>query len=62
MAKIFSNFAYLQRNVDNLKMQKEALELGAITRFGNGKHQSKFTKKIKSKRLLKKLKEQRANN
>ena len=47
MAKIFSNFAYLQRNVDNLKMQKEALELGAITRFGNGKHQSKFTKKIK---------------
>lgn len=51
----------LKRNVNNLKMQKEALEIGAITRFGSGKHQSKFTKKIKSKRLLKKLKELNAN-
>ena len=33
-----------------------------LSRTYNKKHKPQFTKKIKSKRLLKKLKEQRANN
>ena len=51
-----------ERNVDNLKMQSEALDLGASTSFGGLKHRSKYTKKPSSKRVQKKLKEQRANN
>jgi hypothetical protein len=51
-----------ERNVDNLKMQSEALDLGAFTSFGGLKHRSKYTKKPSSKRVQKKLKEQRANN
>lgn len=50
-----------RRNIDNLKMQSEALDLGAFTSFGGLKHRSKYTKKPNSKRVQKKLKEQRAN-
>tara|TARA_R110000824_G_scaffold102665_6_gene244259 strand:- start:470 stop:673 length:204 start_codon:yes stop_codon:yes gene_type:complete len=51
-----------ERNIFEFLRKKNYRDKGILPLDADNKHNPKFTKKIKSKRLLKKLKEQRANN